>query len=125
MTIVDASKKALAEQILAVDKHLLMKCHIPPSMDDRHRKRAAFEIVKTVDHENHRLSWVNIDYPSWALRAERWQTLESLPDGRTKYETWEVFGGILAYVVRWYLGKSLDMSFVAFVSGLKDRCEPR
>lgn len=125
ITIVDKSKKALADQTLAVDKHILMKVHIPPSMDDEHKKQAAFEKVTTVDHDGHRLSWVNIDYPAWVLRAERWQTLVSLPDGRTKYETWEVFGGILAYVVKWYVGKGLQESFAAFATGLKERCERR
>lgn len=125
MVLVDKSKKTLSDQALAADAHLLMKCHIPPSMDDKRRKQSAFEVVKTVDHQHHRLSWINIDYPSWALRAERWQTLVPTPDGRTKYETWEVFSGILAYVVKWYIGKDLEEAFTAFATGLKEHSERR
>jgi len=125
ITIVDKSKKELADQTLAVDKFLLMKCNIPPSMDDNRKQAHSLELVKAVDEENHRLSWIYVDYPSWVLRAERWQILTSLPDGRTKYETWEVFGGSLAYVVKWHLGKSLEESFTSFATGLKDYCERR
>ncbi|KAH8112063.1 hypothetical protein DFH11DRAFT_1546044 [Phellopilus nigrolimitatus] len=126
MTIVNASKQADAEQTLVEGKHLLMKCHVPPSTNDAappRRPQCPFERVTVVDAAQHRLAWVNIDYPAWALRAERWQTLTVLDGGRTRYETWEVFGGILAYAVKWFVGKPLRESFDAFADGLKTRSE--
>ncbi|KAL5478821.1 hypothetical protein ACEPAI_2098 [Sanghuangporus weigelae] len=99
MIITDSKMRREKEQILTVDKYLLMTCHFPPSTTTK-----AFERITTVDRENHRLSWRNIDYPSWALRAERWQVLTSRSSStntgtdstgtsrtQTHYETWETF----------------------------------
>ncbi|THH02629.1 hypothetical protein EW145_g6724 [Phellinidium pouzarii] len=123
MTIVNASKEEDADQTLAEGKYLLMKCHIPPTMDDSARNQAPLELVKVVDGVNHRLSWVNVDYPSFALRAERWQTLTAAGDGKSKYETWEVFNGVLAYFVKFFMEKSLRRSFDGFADGLKAQSE--
>ncbi|KAI5117131.1 hypothetical protein M0805_007715 [Coniferiporia weirii] len=123
MTIVDTSKKEEEDQTLKEGKHLLMKCHIPPTMDDSARKQAPLELITVVDRANYRLSWVNVDYPAWALHAQRWQTLTAVSDGKTKYETWEVFGGILAYIVKLFVGKPLQKSFDAFADSLKARSE--
>ena len=123
MIIIDSKKRKEEEQILTVDKYLLMTCHIPP------HTTKVFERITTVDRENHRLSWRNIDYPSWALRAERWQVLSSIitsPEAgktRTQYETWEAFDGVLAYFVKWFIGGKLKRAFGAFVDGLQGRCE--
>ena len=90
-----------------VGKHLLMHTHIPPTFNDANPglgvKQSAFEIITALDHEHHRAAWKNIDYPSWMLRATRWQVLTPI-DGRTRYETREVFAGLLAYVVYWFFG---------------------
>ncbi|OCB86021.1 hypothetical protein A7U60_g6918 [Sanghuangporus baumii] len=130
MIITDAKKRREEEQILTVDKYLLMTCHFPPSTTTK-----AFERITTVDRENHRLSWRNIDYPSWALRAERWQVLTSRSTNntgtdstgksstQTHYETWEVFDGVLAYFVKWLIGRKLKQAFAAFADGLQTRCE--
>ena len=126
MIITDASKKpreGIDEQKLAVDRYLLMTCHIPPFTTK------PFERVTTVDRDNHRLSWKNIDYPSWALRAERWQrlTVDRHDGGTTKtvthYETWERFDGVLARFVKWFIGNKLEQAFGAFADALKARCE--
>lgn len=121
MAIVTSSKKPETDQSPVVGKHLLMHCHIPPSMEEK-KKQTAFEVVTAVDTENHRVAWQNIDYPSWLMHAERWQALSTV-DGKTRYETTEVFTGILAYVVKWYLRESLEKSFAAMADGLKQRSE--
>ena len=122
MIIVDASKSPDADQTLAEGKYLMMKVHMPPTMDDTVRSQVPFEVIKTVDREKHRLSWINIDYPQWALRAERWQVLSTV-DGKTLYETREVFAGLLAYILKWFMAGSLRKSFDAFADGLKHRSE--
>lgn len=121
MIVTDASKRHDGEQVLAVNKYLLMSCHIPPSSTS---PQTPFERITTVDHDAHRLSWVNIDYPQWLLHAERWQVLSSDPvSGKTRYETWEAFNGVLAYFVNWFVGRNLKVAFNAFADGLKAHCE--
>ncbi|EJD05055.1 uncharacterized protein FOMMEDRAFT_80890 [Fomitiporia mediterranea MF3/22] len=119
MIVVDASKRKEQDQVLMQDKFLLMTCFILPMTTK------PFERIVVVDHQNHRLSWVNIDYPSWAMRAQRWQTLtaSTASNGRTRYETWEAFDGVLAYIVKWVLGRKLREAFGAFADALKTRCE--
>lgn len=117
MIITDAKKRKEGEEVLAVDRFLVMTCHIPPFTTK------AFERITVVDPEHHRLAWANIDYPSWALRAERWQVLSTMGNGQTRYESWEAFNGVLAHLVKWVIGRKLEQAFVAFADGLKGRCE--
>ena len=84
---------------------------------------SALERIKVVDHENHRAVWVNIDLPRFLLRAERWQALSVDSSGKTKYESIEVFGGILAWLVYLFVGKNLTLGFNAQADGLKHRAE--
>jgi len=46
-------------------------------------------------------------------------------DGRkkTRYETIEVFGGPLAYVIKCVVGSGLQQGFTAMAEGLKKRSE--
>ncbi|KAH7908674.1 hypothetical protein BJ138DRAFT_1090830 [Hygrophoropsis aurantiaca] len=102
--------------------------HIPPTLDDARwfpPASAALERITVLDRANYRCAWRNIDMPAWALRAERWQALVELGDGRTRYETVEVFGGAAAYVIRVLLGGGLRAGFRAMAEGLKARAEER
>jgi hypothetical protein len=47
----------------------------------------------------------------------------SFADGNTKYETREVFGGILAYIVMFFFQAKLKLSFDAMGVALKERAE--
>ena len=140
MVIVDEAKKPLPDQTAAVGKYLLMETYIPPTDLDEHgkpreaepassglfqpsRKQTPFEIITAVDSEHHRVAWRNIDYPSWLLRAERWQALSQTEGGGTKYETTEVFAGVAAHVVKWLLGEKLRKAFASMADGLKRRSE--
>ena len=81
-----------------------------------------------MDTQNYRCAWVTTDYPAWMLRGERWQALvEVEEDGRkkTRYETYEVFTGTLAYVLGGLLGDGLRKGCVAMAEGLKTRSEGR
>ncbi|KAF8637094.1 hypothetical protein AX17_002999 [Amanita inopinata Kibby_2008] len=125
-TIVDKNKKALSDQTPAEGQYLVIApVHLPPTMDEPgfFGKSSAFEMITTVDHENRRAAWVNIEFPRFLLNAERWQALSVDPSGKTKYETIEVFGGILAYFVKFFVGANLILGFNAQAEGLKKRAE--
>jgi lysozyme family protein len=80
-------------------------------------------LITAIDHENYRASWVTAGgLPKWALYAQRWQML-TVEDGKTKYESIEVFSGILAYVVQLFTGRSLVLGVKAMAEGLKSQCE--
>ena len=68
---------------------------------------------------------MNIEWPHWILNAERWQVLVEVEAGKTRYETIEVFGGLLAYLIRAFVGNGLKKSFIAMAEGLKSRAEAR
>ena len=61
--------------------------------------------------------------PAWLMTTERWQWLIAVDEGKTKYETIEVFGGFLAYFVKWFVGSGLKLGFQAMSDGLKTRSE--
>ncbi|KAF5392142.1 hypothetical protein D9757_003225 [Collybiopsis confluens] len=103
--------------------------HLPPSMDDDNvgflQKNSTLVRVTVLDHENHRVAWRTANLlPRWLLDAERWQMI-TVPEGGEgcKYESYEVFRGILAYVVRWFVGKELKLGVDAMAKGLKERVE--
>ncbi|OBZ74295.1 hypothetical protein A0H81_05458 [Grifola frondosa] len=121
-TIVDASRTPSTDQTPSEGKFLLMEVHIPPTMDDSGKPTIAHEIITHVDPATHRLAWQNT-LPSWFIRAERWQALSTTDDGKTRYETREVFGGIGSYLIKWFLSMNLQKSFEAMAEALKMRAE--
>ncbi len=122
MIIVSVTKEKEQDQTPAPGRHLRMACHIPPTMKEKRNVQRPFEMITCIDEGNHRAAWANKDYPSWLFRAERWQAL-SFVDGKTVYETREVFAGPLAYFVKWFLARSLRRSFEEMAESLKRRSE--
>ncbi|OSD00007.1 hypothetical protein PYCCODRAFT_1414884 [Trametes coccinea BRFM310] len=120
--ITDKNKKPLEDQTPAEGKYLLMQVHIPPTMDDSISTTSAFEQITHIQPEQHRIAWKNL-LPPWFVRAERWQALSTNEAGRTVYETREVFGGIGAYLIKWFIGAKLVKSFQAMAEGLKAYAE--
>jgi hypothetical protein len=95
-------------------------------MDDANTKGSTTEEILThVDAARFRLAWRFATPARWLISAERWQILrDGRPGGqRTVYETWEVLGGLLAYVIRFFMRKKLQDSFDAMSRALKDRAE--
>ncbi|KAG5637081.1 hypothetical protein H0H81_005813 [Sphagnurus paluster] len=124
-TIVDRGGNALSDQTPKAGQYLLIApVHLPPTMGEPgwFQKQSAFEMITTVDHENHRVAWINIALPSFLLSAHRWQAL-SVVDGKTKYETIEVFGGIFGYLVKFFMYDKLVLGFNAQAEGLKKQAE--
>lgn len=117
---------SLFTQIPAPGRRLRLRVHVPPSMDDAGTKATtAEEILTHVDGVNFRLAWRFATPARWLINAERWQILrDGGPGGqKTVYETWEYFGGFLAYVIRFFMRIKLQSSFDAMSSALKDRAE--
>lgn len=125
-TIVDKAKNPLRDQTPAEGQYLLIApVHLPPTMGEPgyFQKQSAFERISAVDHDNYRVAWVNIALPRFLLSAERWQAVSVTEDGKTKYETTEVFGGIVAYLVKFFMYEKLVLGFNAQAEGLKKRAE--
>ncbi|KAI8990396.1 hypothetical protein BD414DRAFT_413291 [Trametes punicea] len=120
--VTDEHKHPLADQTPVPGVHLLLRVHIPPTMDDSVSTTSAFEMITHVDPAAHRIAWKNVNAPR-LLRAERWQVLSTNEAGGTRYETSEAFGGIGAYIVKWFIGEKLQKSFEAMAEGLKAYAE--
>ncbi|KAJ6578884.1 hypothetical protein DFH09DRAFT_1148575 [Mycena vulgaris] len=125
-TIVSESGTALADQTPAAGKMLFISpVHLPPTMGSPGFMESHSTNVRitTLDHENYRAAWITANgLPSWALQAERWQML-TVEDGKTKYESIEVFRGFIAYLVKFFTGKNLVLGVRAMAEGLKTRAE--
>ncbi|KAH0834072.1 hypothetical protein J3R83DRAFT_11356 [Lanmaoa asiatica] len=129
--LTDASKKPLpaSQQTPRAGAHLLVHpVHIPPSFDPPRMFPAssAFALITVLDTDNYRCAWESIEFPSWLLTTVRWQALvEVVEDGRkkTRYETIEVFSGLLAYLIKLGFGSGLQQGFTAMAEGLKRRSE--
>ena len=129
--LTDPYKRPLpeSEQTPRAGAHLLIyPVHIPPSIEPHRMIPAAstFQVITTFDADNYRCAWQGAEIPAWLLSNERWQALvEVVEDGRkkTRYETIEVFGGLLAYVLKFLLVGLLERGFIAMGEGLKRRSE--
>ena len=122
----DKNKNPLPDQTPAEGQYLLIApVHLPPTMGEPgwFQAQSAFERISAVDHEKYRVAWINIALPKFLMSAERWQAVSVTEDGKTKYETTEVFGGIFAYLVKFFMYEKLVHGFTAQGEGLKKRAE--
>ncbi|KAJ6630116.1 hypothetical protein B0H10DRAFT_1985051 [Mycena sp. CBHHK59/15] len=126
-TLVSESRTALPDQTPEAGKLLFISpAHLPPTMGTPGFMQSHSTMVRiiVIDRENYRAAWITANgLPRWALQTERWQMLTLEEDGRTKYESIEVFRGILGYVVKFFTGKNLVLGVRAMAEGLKSRSE--
>jgi hypothetical protein len=125
-TVVNASKEKLVDQTPFEGSYLQMNVNIPPTMEEPgwFGKSSAFVRIKSIDHTNRRAAWCAEELPKFILHTERWQALSvDEATGRTKYETFEVFNGFLAYFVKFFVGKNLALAFQATADCLKKCAE--
>lgn len=125
-TIVDKRGTLLTEQTPTEGSYAsISPVHLPPTMGEPglFGKSSAFVRITTLDRENHRVAWNVASLPGFLLRTERWQTLCIDPSGKTKYESKEVFGGIIAWLVYFFVYSNLVLGFNAQAEGLKNRAE--
>lgn len=115
-------KTVLTDQTPAAGKYLLMKTHIPPTLDDSARLQDAFELIIAYDDDQHRMAWQSL-LPQWIVKAERWQALSTTADGKTFYESREIFAGFGAYLIKWFISTPLTQSFEAMADAIQTRAE--
>ncbi|KAF9078301.1 hypothetical protein BDP27DRAFT_1412302 [Rhodocollybia butyracea] len=94
----------LTDQTPHAGQYMLLYVHTPPRLREPHFLFKPFQVsqtvvrLKLVDNEKHRLAWRTYGLPEWLLWCERWQTLTEHGKG-CKYESYEVFGGLVAYMM--------------------------
>tara|TARA_R110002003_G_scaffold2382_4_gene24246 strand:- start:1242 stop:1853 length:612 start_codon:yes stop_codon:yes gene_type:complete len=115
----------LPEQYPVVGKDLYLRTQIPPlpfpvnenTPDDPLSTQFAYEKITVVDKEKGWLAWKY--QPDTLLQAERWQAVSDAGNGGILYESYEVFDGVLAGVLRESMGEGLQKGFEAQGEGLK------
>lgn len=117
----DANDKPHPSQTVQEGSLMYLTVHLPPSLEPRRSPGTTRLVVTLFDPEAHRVAW-RTRMPTWLMVSDRWQWL-TVEDGKTKYETVEVFRGPLAYLVKWFVGANLRLGFQAMADGLKDRAE--
>ncbi|KAL0061577.1 hypothetical protein AAF712_011604 [Marasmius tenuissimus] len=128
-TIVDSKTGTpLAEQTPSVGVHVLMSpVHLPPTMRPSSelwpwQKNSTRIWINHLDKDNYRVAW-RTNGPDFLLEAERWQMLTKTAEGKVKYESYEVFRGLLAYVIKFFVGHNILKGTRAMAEGLKGRAE--
>ncbi|KAF8264493.1 hypothetical protein EI94DRAFT_1703176 [Lactarius quietus] len=122
--ISEEDKKPLVSHMVVPGWRVRLRLNTPPTMEDVGKKASvAEEIITHVDNDNFRFAWHFATPARWLITAERWQILRDDGSGGTVYETWEFFGGLVAYFVRFFLGAKLQASFDAMSRALKERAE--
>jgi hypothetical protein len=106
---------------------IIAPVHIPPTMDDPglFGKSSTQVICSAYEPENYCVAWTTWSslVPHIIFKAERWQALTDLGNGKTKYETFEVFSGPVAYLVKLFVGRNLKISVQAMADEMKKRAE--
>lgn len=116
----------MADQTPFEGSFIKINANLPPTMEKPgwFGQSSVFGKINALDHINHRVAWSAEGLPDFLLRTERWQALSvDEATGMTKYETIEVFGGFLAYFVKFFVGKNLALGFRANADCLKKFAE--
>ncbi|MEL6310296.1 MAG: SRPBCC domain-containing protein [Chloroflexota bacterium] len=71
---------------------------------------------------HHTLAW-GFAHQSFLLRAIRYQILIPISDNKTRYQTWEQFGGLLAPVISLTVLESVHYGFEQVATALKNHVE--
>ena len=73
-----------------------------------------------------RIAWTTEGgFAARGLKAERFNEIIDLGDGRCEYRSWECQGGLLARTVKWFYEKTLQERFGTWCEDLKRECERR
>ncbi|KAM5537434.1 hypothetical protein V8D89_008953 [Ganoderma adspersum] len=118
----ETGKTVLDDQTPAEGKYLLMKTHIPPTLENTVWTQDAFELIIAYDEVNRRMAWQSL-LPQWLIKAERWQALSTTADGKTFYESREIFAGFGAYLVQWLISAPLTQGFEAMADAIQTLAE--
>lgn len=103
-----------------VDMQVCLKGRKRP--DGSRKTMRQVEYVTSYD-EGRRVSWgVNVG-PGWFIKADRWQELTDLGNGRTRYETVDEFTGVGVPLMLALMEKHMKRGFTEVGQALKARCE--
>ncbi len=89
------------------------------------RTRHQVEYITSFHPDRYRVSWGVDVGPAWFIKADRWQQLTDLGDGRTRYETSDEFTGIGVPLMLAIMEKKVQRGFTDVARGLKARAESR
>lgn len=92
-------------------------------VDDGTKATVTEEIITHFDSDSFRFAWRFATPSRWLISAQRWQVLREGPEGETIYESWEFFGGLAAYGIRFFMATKLQAAFDAMSQALKERAE--
>jgi len=125
MHIQDISGQPISRDPVLGDQAVI-RTNIPPVLNGAGKNEATCTIAE-FDKANHRAQWNADKFPHWFLYSSRWSVLSevALADGQkqTRYETREVFSGLGAWLVKWFIGSGLQRGFNEMASSLKLRAE--
>lgn len=89
---------------------------------NEHHQRVQHEVI-TVFEPQRAFAWASIMGTPFILKANRWQIIEPLDDGRTQYQTYETFDGLLVPLVMALYHHDIQRGFAAVGAGLKQLLE--
>ncbi|KAH8980497.1 hypothetical protein EDB86DRAFT_2813650 [Lactarius hatsudake] len=122
--ISEGDKKPLPSQIAAPGLRVRLRANIPPTMNDIGKKASVTEEILThVDSDTFRFAWRFATRARWLITAERWQVVRDDGPGAAVYETWMFFGGLVGYLIRFFMAAKLQTAFDAMSRALKERAE--
>lgn len=130
MVLVTPKGETLVDQTLELGKHIKILAHMAPgpvpSEPGYWDRGDALAVVSSLEPEIHRVAWTAAMYPSYILHTVRTQALSvDEATGKTKYENREVFGGLLAYFVKFFVGGKLNQGFIGAAESLKKHAEKK
>ena len=126
MTLISLSKQPLEDQTPAEGKHISIAVNMPPKLEEPgwFGSGSATVQIEILDSQTFRAVWTTVGLPHWLSYSERWQVLSvDETTGKTRYDTIEVFDGLVAYVIKFLLGGKLRAGFRAAADSLKARAE--
>lgn len=86
------------------------------------KPRRQVEVLNVMEAPT-RLAWGMRMGAAWVLVANRYQVLEPLGPGRTRYTSTDSLSGMLAPLVRTLYAEPMRAGFALAAAGLKERCE--
>jgi len=126
MTLINPSKQPLEDQTPAEGNQVSIAVNMPPKLEEPglFGRGSATVQIDMLDSQNFRAVWTTVGVPHWLSHSERWQVLTvDETTGKTRYDTIEVFDGLMAYVIQFLLGGMLRAGFRAAAETLKARAE--
>ncbi|KAJ7291153.1 hypothetical protein C8J57DRAFT_1271527 [Mycena rebaudengoi] len=128
--VADANFVPLADQTPHENLRLIIDVQIPPlhgpvdasTPGNPLNAQRSLENITHLDNEHYAAAWGGIEFPDEFLKAERWSVLSTF-NGKTFYESEEVYYGLGAVIVKELFEEGLNEGFQAQAEALKNRAE--